>query len=68
MGWIIAIVALSFAMALMVIAELRKPVSASRIELPALNLADRAIALFALGTFAIAIVNGLLLVAAKGLP
>jgi hypothetical protein len=67
MGWIIAIVALSLAMATMVIAELRKPVSASAIELPELSLADRVIALFALSTFTVAIVNGVILVA-KTLP
>jgi hypothetical protein len=50
------------------IAELRKPVCATTIELPALGLADRVIALFALGTFTVAIVNGLILVAANSLP
>jgi hypothetical protein len=67
MGWIIAIVALSLVMTVMVVAELRKPVIAA-IELPALTLADRTIALFALGTFTLAVVNGLILVAAKTLP
>jgi hypothetical protein len=67
MGWIVAILALSLVMAVMTIAELRRPASAA-IELPALNLADRVIALFALGTFTLAIANGLILVAAKGLP
>ena len=62
------IVALSFVMTVMVIAELRKPVSASSVHLPELTLADRAIALFALGMFTLAIVNGLILVAAKTLP
>ena len=68
MEWIIAIVALSFVMTVMVVAELRKPVSASTIELPELILADRVIALFALGMFTLAIVNGLILVAARTLP
>jgi hypothetical protein len=68
MGWLVAIVALSLAMAVMVIAELRKPVSASIIELPALSLADRVIALFVVGTFTLAIVNGLIVVAEKALP
>ena len=67
-GWIIAILALSSVMAVMTIAELRRPVAASTIELPALTIADRLIALFALGTFTVAIANGLILVAAKGLP
>jgi hypothetical protein len=68
MGWLVAIVALSSVMVVLVIAELRKPVSASTIDLPALSLADRVIALFALGTFTLAIVNGLIVVAAKTLP
>jgi hypothetical protein len=52
----------------LVIAELRKPVSASTIELPELILADRVVAVFALGMFTLTIVNGVILVAAKGLP
>jgi hypothetical protein len=68
MGWIIAIVALSLVMAVMTIAELRRSVSASSVRLPVLTLADRAIALFALGMFTIAIVNGLIMVADKTLP
>ena len=71
MGWIIAIVALSLVMsvmAVMTISELRRPVKASAVQLPELTVADRAIALFALGTFALAIANGLILVAAKTLP
>jgi len=55
-------------MAVMTIAELRRPVAASTIELPALTIADRLIALFAPGMFTAAIANGLILVAAKGLP
>ena len=68
MGWIIAIVALSLVMAVLTIAELRRPVRASAVQLPELTFADRAIALFVLGTFALAIVNGLVLIAAKTLP
>jgi hypothetical protein len=68
MGWIIATLALSVVMAAMTIAELRQPVSASTVELPELTWADRVISLFVLGTFAVAIANGLILVAAKGLP
>ena len=68
MGWIIAIVALSLVMAVMTIAELRRPVAASTVQLPELTLADRLIGLFVLGTFMVAIANGLILVAAKGLP
>ena len=68
MGWIIAIVALSLVMTVMTIAELRRPVRASTVELPELAIADRVIALFALGTFTLAIANGLIVVAAKALP
>ena len=68
MGWTIAIVALSLVMTVMTIAELRRPVAASTIQLPELTLADRLIGLFVLGTFTVAIANGLILVAAKGLP
>ena len=68
MGWIIAIVALSLIMAVMTIAELRRPVAASTVQLPELTLADRVIGLFVLGSFTVAIANGLMLLAAKGLP
>ena len=68
MGWIIAIVALSLVMTVMTVAELRRPVRTSTVRLPELALADRTIALFALGMFTIAIVNGLIMVAAKTLP
>ena len=68
MGWIIAIVALSLVMAVMTVAELRHPVSASTVQLPELTLADRVITVFMLGTFTLAIVNGLILVAANALP
>jgi len=68
MGWIIAIVALSLVMAVMTIAEFRRPVAASTVQLPELTLADRVIGLFVLGSFTVAIANGLMLLAAKGLP
>jgi len=68
MEWIIAIVALSLVMTVLTVAELRRPVKASTIQLPELTLADRAIAVFALATFTLAIVNGLVLIAAKTLP
>jgi hypothetical protein len=68
MGWIIAIVALSMAMTVMTIAELRRPLSASTVQLPELTVADRVITVFVLGSFTLAIVNGLILVAAKTLP
>jgi hypothetical protein len=68
MGWIIAIVALSLVMTVMTVAELRRPVRASTVQLPALSAADRIIALFVLGTFSVAVINGLIMVAAKTLP
>jgi hypothetical protein len=68
MGWIIAIVALSLVMTFMTIAELRRPVRTSTVQVPELTVADRVITVFLLGTFTLAIANGLILVAAKGLP
>jgi hypothetical protein len=68
MGWIVAVVALSMVITVMTIAELRRPVSASSVHLPEITLADRAIAVFVVGTFTLATVNGLILVAAKKLP
>jgi hypothetical protein len=55
-------------MTVMTVAELRRPVSASTVQVPELTLADRVIGLFVLSTFTLAIANGLILVAAKGLP
>ena len=68
MGWIIAILAISSVMVVLTIAELRRPIAASTVQLPELTLADRLIGLFVLSTFTVAIANGLMLVAAKGLP
>ena len=68
MGWIIAIVALSLVMTVLTIAEFRRPVKASTVQLPEFTVADRAIAVFVVGTFTLAFVNGLLLVATKTLP
>jgi type II secretory pathway component PulJ len=68
MGRIIAILSLGLLMTVMTIVALRRAVRASTVELPELAVADRAIVLFALGLFTLAIVNGLILVAAKGLP
>jgi hypothetical protein len=65
---IIAILSLGLLMTVMTIVALRCAVRASTVELPELAVADRAIVLFALGTFTLAIVNGLIVVAAKGLP
>jgi hypothetical protein len=68
MGWTIAIVALSLVMTVMAVAELRRPVTASTVQSPELTLADGVITVFVLGSFTLAIVNGLILVAAKALP
>ena len=68
MGWTIAIVTLSLVMTVMTVAELRRPASTNRVQLPELTAADRVITLFVLGTFTLAIINGLVLVAAKTLP
>ena len=68
MAWTLVIVVLALVMAALTIAELRRPLSASAVKLPELTLADRAIALFVLGTFTLAIVNGLIVIAAKTLP
>jgi hypothetical protein len=67
MGWTIGIVALSLVMTVLTVAELRQPVKTT-LSLPALTLADRVIGIFVVVTFAVAFVNGLILVAAKILP
>jgi hypothetical protein len=67
MGWMIAIVALSLVMAALTFAELRRPVATSAVQLPELAVADRVITVFMLGSFTLAIVNGLILVASKAL-
>ena len=68
MGWIIAIVALSLVMAVLTFAEFRRPVKASTVQLPELAVFDRILAVFVVGTFSVAVINGLVLVAAKTLP
>jgi hypothetical protein len=67
MGWTIGIVALSLVMTVLTVAELRQPVKTT-LSLPALTLGDRVIGIFVVVTFAVAFVNGLILVAAKILP
>ena len=61
MGWIFAVVALGLVMAALTLAELRQPVRA-------MTFRDRAIAVFVLSTCMLAIISGLILVAAKTLP
>jgi predicted S18 family serine protease len=68
MGWIIAIVALSLVMTVLTIAELRQPVRTNVSSVPALNIGDRVIGIFVVITFAVALINGLMLVAVKILP
>jgi hypothetical protein len=64
MAWIIAIVAVSLVMTVLTISELRWPVTTSTVQLPELAVADRVISLVALGTFTLAIINGLILLGA----
>ena len=68
MGWIMVIVALSLVMTVLTIRELRRSVSATAAKISNVTLADYVIAAFVLGTFTLAIINGLMLVAAKALP
>jgi hypothetical protein len=65
MGWIIAIAALSLAMTVLTVAELGQPVKANTLRLPALSIGDRVIAVFVVVTFAVAFVNGFMLIADK---
>jgi len=68
MGWILAIVALSLVMAVMTVSELRRPARTRTAQAPELMIAERAIAVFVLGSFTFATINGLVLAAAKTLP
>jgi hypothetical protein len=68
MGWTIGIVALSLVMTVLTIAELRQPVKASTLSVPAFGFGDRVIGVFVIVTFSVAFVNGLILLAAKILP
>jgi len=63
MGWIVAMVGLSLVMTGLAVAELRRPLRASGI-----TIVDGVITVLVLGTFTLAIVNGLILIAAKALP
>ena len=61
MGWIFAVVALGLVMTVLVAAELRRPAKA-------MTVGDRVIAVFVLSTCTLAIVSGLVLLAAQTLP
>ena len=61
MGWMFAVVALGLVMAALTLAELRQPVSA-------MTIGDRVIVVFVLSTCILAIVSGLVLLAAQTLP
>ena len=61
MGWMFAVVALGLAMAALTLAELRQPVRA-------MTIGDRVIFVFVLSTCILAIVSGLVLLAAETLP
>ena len=65
MGRIIAIVVLSLATTVVTVAELGQPVKANTLRLPALSIGDRVIAGFVVVTFAVAFVNGVMLLADK---
>ena len=68
MEWTIAIVALSLVMTVLTIAELRQPVKTATLSLPGLTFGDRVIGVFVVVTFAVAFVNGLIILAANILP
>ena len=61
MGWMFAVVALGLVMAALTLAEFRQPVRA-------MTAGDRVIVVFVLSTCILAIVSGLVLLAAKTLP
>jgi hypothetical protein len=60
MGWIFAVVALGSVMTALTVAELRRP--------RAMTISDHVIAVFVLSMCALAIVSGLMLLAAGTLP
>ena len=68
MGWIIGIAALSLAMTVLTIAELRQPVKTNGPSMPVPSLGDRVIGIFVVVTCTVAFVDGLILLAAKILP
>jgi len=61
MGWMFVVVALGLVMAALTLAELRQPVRA-------MTIGDRVIVVFVLSTCILAIVSGLVLLAAQTLP
>ena len=61
MGWMFVVVALGLVMAALTLAELRQPVWA-------MTIGDRVIVVFVLSTCILAIVSGLVLLAAQTLP
>ena len=61
MGWMFAVVALGLVMAALTLAELRQPVRP-------MTIGDRVIVVFVLSTCILAIVSGLVLLAAQTLP
>lgn len=68
MGWTIGIVALSLAMTVLTVAELRQPAKTYASNVTAPSLADRVIGVFVVLTFGIAFLNGLMLLAANVWP
>jgi hypothetical protein len=61
MAWMFAVVALGLVMATLTLVELRQPVRA-------MTVGDRVIGVFVLSTCILAIVSGLVLLAAQTLP
>jgi hypothetical protein len=68
MGWIIGIVALSLTMTVLTIAELRQAAKPNALRMPAPSLGGRVIGIFVVVTSTVALVDGLILLAAKMLP
>ena len=65
MGWIISFLVLTLIMAVLTIAGIRQPVKASAFTLSALSAGDRLITIFVAGTFTVAFIYGLSLLASK---
>jgi hypothetical protein len=63
MAWIIAILALGLLMTALTVMELRQPVRASVIKFRNFTVADRVITVFVIGTFTVAFVSGLIVLA-----
>jgi len=65
MGWLMGFFFVSAAMAVLTIPALRPSIKTSPFTLPALKAGDRLITVFVIGTFTVASLYGLTLLAAK---